>query len=383
MSNVSISLCPSYDDRILEDSLSECLSRLGGIEKFVKPGNKVLLKVNALMGLPPESACPTHPAFVKAVAKQVIKAGGIPVIGDNPGSITADINSVFRTIGYDRVAEELGIEITNLRQTGSVEVPSKINRTVKEFPVSKGVLDADVVINLPKLKTHMLMLYTGAIKNMFGAVPGFHKSRLHFAAPNSNDLAAIFVDIYSAVKPALNIMDAVVSMEGTGPSAGKARKTEMILASADGVALDAVASTIIGYIPLEVPTTRIASEHDIGEARLEKINTFGIDINGLVIRDFEKIRSAFEVTSRIPGWATALSRLFTERIKVFPRIDPGKCTACQTCVKGCPVHCITVEKGKTYNIDRSKCISCFCCHELCTYKAIELKKNLLARLIYR
>jgi len=383
MSDVSIIRCASYDEANLSSSLDEALKLIGGIESFVKPSQKVLLKVNCLMAAEIDSATTTHPLFVKAVAKKVLSAGAVPMIGDNPGNAGADPLKVLEQNGYGKIARELGIELVNFQQSGTVTLPARSNKIIRTINVSKAVLDADVIINLPKLKTHMMVLYTGAVKNMFGAVPGFNKSRLHFTAPNPDDFASILVDIYSQTKPSLNIMDAVMAMEGNGPSGGKPRKTDLIIASADGVALDCVASSIIGYDPLEIPTTKLAMDLGLGEGNIDKIDILGIALKDAKVKDFIKVRNAYELSKKVPRMILKLLKSVMDLVSVRPSIDRNKCTACQTCVKNCPAGCMTVEKGKTYKIDRKKCIMCFCCHELCPYKAIELKKSLLAKAFIR
>ncbi len=378
---VSISKCDSYEEAAIEEALTKVIENLGGLDKFIKPKQKVLLKINALMGAAPESACPTHPALVKAVAKKVLEIGAEPFIGDAPGNAVVDVNSVYEIIGINKIAKELGIRTVNFFQEGTAEIPARANNKVKVLHISKTVLNADVIINLPKLKTHMMMLYTGAIKNMFGTIPGFHKTQAHFEAPNPQDFAAMLVDIYSATKPQLNIMDAIVGMEGTGPAAGTPREIGLILASADGVALDSIASRIIGYSPFDIPTTKIAATLKIGEANLEKIEVKGENIETLIIKDFKKIKGFFNLTNNMPGFIyTIMSPIIKKLIRIRPKINPEKCIACQTCVRACPMKCIEVKKDTAYNIDYSKCITCFCCHELCPYKAVDLKRSLLAKL---
>lgn len=383
MPDVSIIRCGSYDEAELSSSLDEALELIGGMKKFVKPSQKVLLKVNCLMAAEAGSATTTHPMFVKAVAEKVLAAGAIPMIGDNPGNAGSNPLKVLEQNGYGKIARELGIELVNFQQSGTVILPARSNKIIKTINISKAVLDADVIINLPKLKTHMMVLYTGAVKNMFGAVPGFNKSRLHFTAPNPDDFAGILVDIYSQTKPSLNIMDAVMAMEGNGPSAGKPKKTGLIIASADGVALDSVASSIIGYDPLEIPTTKIAMGLGLGEGNIDKINILGTALKDAVVPNFIRVRNAYLLSKKIPAVLLNIMKFVMNSISIKPSINSNKCTACQTCVNNCPAKCITVRKGELYKIDHKKCITCFCCHELCPEKAIELKKSLPVRMFLK
>lgn len=383
MQAVSIARCSSYDEKELDRSTEELLSHIGGIQKYVKSGQKVLLKINALMESDPEKAIITHPELTRAVAKLVIRAGGTPVIGDNPGSAVSDPVNVIRRSGYGKIADELGIEIISLQAKGARTFPAGERGRRTEIVISSGILDADVVINLPKLKTHMLMLYTGAVKNMFGAVPGFNKSKLHFLKPSPDDLAGTIADIYGITKPALNIMDAVVSMEGNGPSGGTPKKTGLLLASSDGVALDAVASKMIGFKPEDVPTTAAAGRRGMGEASLERIEVKGVKLRDIGNLGFKKPSSQGLLLKLIPGPVYSAAKPLLNMVKILPIIDAEKCRACGICAESCPAKCISMIKGKTYRIDQKRCIMCFCCHELCPYKAIELKRSFLAGVIFR
>lgn len=377
-SEVSIVKCFSYDENEVSEAIAKSLSNLGGIEKFVKPSQKVLLKVNALMGLAPEKACTTHPAVVKAVAKLVLKAGGIPFIADEPGSFYGGTDKIYEICGFKKVAEELGIEIKSLKEHGAELIkPSIFTKLSGEIPISKLALESDVIINLPKLKTHMLTVFTGAVKNMFGTVPGHHKSKFHFEFSDPDDFSRILVEIYNATKPALNIMDAAVSMEGQGPSYGNPKKTSMILASTDGVALDSVAAYLIGYSLDEVPTTKLADEKNVGQGDISKIKILGSSIDGSKVKGFKKGRNFYALMKKIPKFIMVLLNPIFSLIKTVPVIDKKKCTACQTCVKICPANAMKIVKNKSYLVDRKKCIICFCCYETCPNKAIKLTRNIL------
>ncbi len=383
MSTVSISKCSSYSEKDLEDALRDLLSNIGGIENFVKPGQKVLLKINALMESSPESAIITHPEFTKAVAKMVLNAGGTPFIGDNPGNAGSNPVKAVENMGYGKIADELGIEIVNLQKNGVKTFVPKIGDPRVPIHVSRSVFEYDVVINLPKLKTHMLMLYTGAVKNMFGTVPGFNKSKLHFVLPDPKQFSRTIVEIYSITKPSLTIMDAVTAMEGNGPSGGTPRNTGLILASSDGVALDAVAAEITGFKSNSILTTSIAGKHAIGESSLKNIEVRGASIEEIRVPGFKRPLSSYNFLKVLPGFLYSLAKPLLNMARIMPIIDAEKCRACLACVKNCPAQCIQIRKGEMYKIDRKKCIMCFCCHELCPYKAISLKRSALARILFR
>lgn len=329
----------------------------------------------------PESAITTHPSLVSAVVKEVKRIGAIPLVGDTPGNATADINKTLTTTGIKQATEEAGGQVINLLEAGSIEIASPSNnQRAKTLRICKSALEVDAIINLPKLKTHNYTLYTGAIKNMFGCVPGFHKAHYHMLAYRPADFAEILVDVFHLLKPTLNIMDGVFGMEGNGPNGGNKRFMGIIMASADGVALDAVASYLIGYKPFSIDTTRVAHKRNLGEAQLEKIETVGADLEKFIKEDWKHPSTILLLSRFVPDWMHSLTKPFTRLIRVNPFIDQNICVKCQICVKSCPTKTIHYKEGKV-EIDLKNCIMCFCCHELCPYHAIRLKTSWLLRLL--
>ena len=378
MPKVSITTCNSYGEAEIDRSVKESIDLIGGLSSFIKPGQKVLLKVNALMALDPGTACPTHPAVVKAVAKLVIKAGATPVIGDSPGGATTGFDHVFETCGYNRIAKELEIETKDLKKLPIVNVELKTKNAIITVPVADLNNSFDAVINLPKLKTHVLTVTTGAAKNMFGSVPGYYKSKLHFIAPGIDDFCSMLVGVYKKTMPALTVMDAVESMEGNGPSGGQARKTNTIFASGDGIAVDVVSAYCAGFAKGEIPILESAKISGF-ETDIDKIETAGRPLKDNIFHGFKKPVSFYKITKRLPPLFIDAFGALLRNIKNVPQIDPKKCSACQTCVKNCPAKCITVVKNLKYDINYSKCVACFCCHEMCPEKAVKIKKSFLAR----
>ncbi|MFH1541786.1 MAG: DUF362 domain-containing protein [bacterium] len=376
MPSVSLISCQTYN----QPEVDQAIQSLGLIDKIVKPGQKVLLKVNMLMGAAPEQAITTHPAIVAAVIKEVKKAGGIPLVGDSSGNPLSDYMQTMAQCGFVQVCQKYGAGVLSFQQDGIVDVPSPSNnKKIKTIKLAKAVLDVDVIINLPKLKTHGWTLYTGAIKNLFGLVPGFYKSRYHLYAPQPFEFAKTLVDILEITKPQLHILDAVYGMEGAGPTAGKPRAMGVIVASTDAVALDAVCSTLIGYKPMDIDTTKIAHDRGLGTGLLEKIHIEGPDLSSFVIKDWQHSASTYNLTKNIPHFINLiLQPLLARWLRVDPVVNQAKCTKCQVCVKSCPVKTIH-NKNKKVIIDHSKCIMCYCCHELCKYEAIDLKRSWLAR----
>lgn len=380
---VSLVPCPDYDQARIETAVKQCLNNLGGISHFVKPGQTVLIKPNALMSASPGQAVTTHPALIAAVVKEVVRAGGKALVGDSPGNAYSNVPLTMEKTGIKAAAEQNGGKIVFFQQDGTARVASPSgNARMPQITLARIVREADVIINLPKLKTHGLTLYTGAVKNMFGAVPGFYKASYHSLFPKAADFAAAIVDIYETAKPALNIMDAVVGMEGHGPNSGDPRRMGLLIASADGVALDAVGAWLIGYSPERILTTRIAAARGLGEMAIEKLELSGPPPEKLRQPDWKKSFSSLGLIGELPDWALTLLSPLLQQVRIYPRIDQSKCTQCLVCFNNCPAKTIEYDKRtKRVTVNRRNCINCFCCHELCQYKAIRLERSWLVKLL--
>lgn len=369
MAQVSIVRCADYQQELVDAAVRQALDNIGGLARFVQPGQRVLLKVNALTMKPPEAAVTTHPAFIKAVVHEVQRNGGIALVGDSSGGMVAGqalTRQTFDVAGIARAAAEAGAELVNFDISGVVAV--QVDGPVQTLHIAKPVLEADVVISLPKLKTHSAAIYTGAIKNMFGTIPGHRKSDYHRMAPKLRNFAEILVNIFAVAKPALAIMDAVVGMEGNGPSAGNPRNIGLVLASPDSVALDAVASKIIGLEPLKIHTTSIAQQKGLGVGDLARIEILGEKLAQVQISDFDLPSNAMLET--MPGF---LVSGLLGMLKARPEINRKTCAGCRFCVENCPVEAISMA-ARFPEIDYQKCISCLCCQELCPQKAVEMKQ---------
>ncbi|OGB90961.1 hypothetical protein A2625_06680 [candidate division WOR-1 bacterium RIFCSPHIGHO2_01_FULL_53_15] len=377
-SKVIIERCDSYSDQPVDAAIHKLLENLGGLEQFVKPGDKVLIKPNALMGASPKLAVTTHPTVITSVVKAVVRCGGIAWVGDSPGNAYANVEKSLTEAGIKQAAESAGAKVVYFQKHGVTYARSPSgNKKIKRIPIANPVLDANVIINIAKLKTHGLTLYTGAIKNMFGSVPGFHKSHFHKECPDPADFARSIVDVFEITRPKLNIIDAVYGMEGNGPSDGAPRKLGLIMASTDAVALDAVGSYLIGFKPSQIETTKAGYKRGLGEDRLEDIEVVGARLDEVRQADWKHAANL----SRLIEWLPEpLYKLAAGWITVNPSIDQGKCTQCMVCVNNCPVKTIHY-KDKVVKINLKDCIHCFCCHELCEYKAVKLNKSWLTRLI--
>jgi len=371
---VSIVDCASYDRDEVTRKVRETLDLLGGLDRYIQPGMKVLLKPNFLSAKEPERAITTHPEIVAAVAREVKALGADVFVGDSPGGAKRGVRRVWRNTGMMDMAERENIELVSFEAAGV----KKFETNGRSYYLAKPAIEADFMINLPKLKTHVLTLMTGAIKNMFGLIPGFRKANYHKEFPKPKDFAQIIVDIFSLKQPGLTIMDAVLSMEGDGPSSGNPYWSKMLLASTDAVAVDAIAGEIIGLNPSKVPVTKAAADAGLGIGWPEMIEVVGKPLNQARLADF-KLTSNRKI-EMIPKF---LVRIIDPYIWVRPAIDGAFCTNCNTCVTSCPVNALSDGKGGPPVFDYDKCINCWCCHELCPEKAVFTKKSWLAEKFIR
>ncbi|MBN2226027.1 MAG: DUF362 domain-containing protein [candidate division Zixibacteria bacterium] len=371
---VALASCSSYDPDILSRKISSMLDQLGGLATFIRPGMKVLIKPNLLSAKDPMRAITTHPEMVAAVARMVRDLGAEVVVGDSPGGAKRGVARVWNNTGMAAMAKRENIELVSFEASGVVE--HKIDG--RSYFLAKPAVEADAIISIPKLKTHVLTLMTGAIKNMFGLIPGFRKANYHKQHPKPSDFAQVVVDILSLCPPQLTIMDAILAMEGDGPSSGTPRWTNLLLASADPVALDAVAAEIIGLRPDKVPTTKIASDAGLGYGWVEAVDIVGERLADVRIHDFKLTSN--RMMELLPKF---LVKIIDPYVWVRPAITSSDCTKCNTCVDSCPVGALSGPKGEIPSFDYDKCINCWCCHELCPSKAVFVDQSWLARKFIR
>jgi len=381
MPSVSIVKCDDYELGKVYHAVHKSLSLLNGTDKLVKPGMKVLLKLNLLSSSqPPERAVNTHPVLVRALVNIFQKDFGCEVcIGDSSGSVkNASTFNAFRITRINEIAEETGARIVNFDKDEYIDIHNRDSEIVDKFRIARTLRTVDFVVSVPKLKTHGLTQYTGAVKNMLGSIPGNGKKNIHLIAPKPTVFAKALVDIYQMVQPHLIIMDAIVGMEGNGPNAGSPRKVGLILAGRDSVAMDAVASSIIGFEPMAVPTIRFAHQRGLGVGELDTVNIVGESMENVLVPDFQKPSSGAQdfAGKYLPDFLLAM--MFDNTCSTFSTVNHSNCTRCYECVRNCPAGAMSKESGKVV-VDKKKCIGCFCCDEVCDFHAIEMKRSLLGR----
>ncbi len=364
---VSIAGCVSYTDA--DASVKTCLDMLGGIGKFVKKGDRVLLKINQLSPKSQDDAVTTHPIFVAAVAKEVSRAGGLPSVGDSPG--LHSLSAVAKKSGILDMCQELDIPLVELGEPQAVKTSGNIS---KSFRLSARLKEFDVLINLPKLKTHSLTGMTCAVKNIYGCIPGKIKGSYHLRFQDPAIFSEMLLDLHDAVHPSLTIVDAVVGMEGSGPAAGNPRDIGLVIAGTSAIAVDTVAMNIIGMKESEVHTASCAKKRGIPGSDISEIEIVGKSLEDVKIKNF---RRPGNMMQKMP---VSLSRIVRGIFTARPVLEKALCISCGSCEKICPAGAITMHQKKP-KFDYGKCIRCYCCHEICPQKAIPLRRGIVAGLL--
>ena len=382
MNNYDVSIFPCPDYSQAESALSRVLEPLGGLD-WVQPGMKIAIKVNLVTAMKPDTAGTTHPALVCALTKMLASRGAEVIIGDSPGGIFSSVylNRVYSVTGM-REAEVCGAKLNdNFGQT-DVEFPEA--NILKHFTCTSWLLDVDAIIDFCKLKSHGMMGMSASVKNMFGAIPGTMKPEYHYKYPNYPDFADMLVDLNEYFKPRLFIADAVVGMEGNGPTAGKPRHIGALLASSSGYKLDLVCADLIGLDKDKVPTLEAAARRGLAPHSAAEVSVSG-PLDSLKIPDFDNVAVhnslLFAGNGKNPllrAFSAAGGKLLVSR----PRLIAGECAGCGVCAGICPAKAITITGGKAI-IEKSKCIRCFCCQEFCPKGAMKVKRPLAARIAAR
>lgn len=374
MPEVAIKRCASYERAAVLRAVTDAVRLLGGMDRLVTRGSRVLVKPNLLAPKPPEAAVTTHPEVVRAVLSLLKDSGALPVVGDSPGLGSA--SKAAEKSGILEVCREMGVELIELKELVVADNPG--GRTFKRLEVAREALEAGCIINVPKLKTHAQMYLTMAVKNMFGCVPGKLKAQWHLSAGvESRHFASMLLELCLFLSPKLSIMDAVEAMEGNGPGSGDPTRLCLIFAGQDPVALDAVAAEVVGASARDVPLLKAAIDAGLPGAvasgrvvlgePIEAVRTHGFRFPPLVSTNF---------TERLPWF---LDRPIRKALTARPHIADNKCTLCGVCVGVCPAG--VMEAANRVEIDYDRCIRCYCCQEMCPKGAISSKDGWLKRLI--
>jgi uncharacterized protein (DUF362 family)/Pyruvate/2-oxoacid:ferredoxin oxidoreductase delta subunit len=373
MSTVSCQACASYELDQVQAAVDACFEDLGGLEAFVRPGDRVFLKPNLLMPASPEQGITTHPAVLRAVIRAVRAAGGEPLVGDSPAATPLKLTA--RRAGLTAVLQDEGVPLADMREPISTASPRAEGK--RAFELSKVAMGCDVLINLPKLKTHALTYVTLAQKNLFGLVFGLKKGQWHMAAQSPEHFAGLLADLYAAIvdhphgpKRILHLMDAVLCLEGNGPGAGGTpRHLGALLASTDGVALDRVACELAGLDHRLAPLLRLSMAQGLGQGDLDRIELVGVPLAAIAREPLvppegqhgsPSLQAALWSSARLRNWAL-------ER----PQVHREPCVVCGQCARICPAGAITMHgELDAARVDYDRCIRCYCCAEICPHAAI-------------
>ncbi|OFW57056.1 MAG: hypothetical protein A2Y75_02600 [Candidatus Solincola sediminis] len=344
-----------YDERRMNESVAGILDASG----LEFAGKNVLVKPNLLGPFSPDSAVVTHPALIRTVRRQLRERGCRVMIGDNPG--IRGYGMVAKTARVSGAGEAAGDDFVNLTlRPRRFKIDS---RFVESVSISSEILEVDILISLPKFKTHMGTVITGGVKNSYGFVVGADKTRLHAAAPRHEDFGELVADVYAIRPPDLVIMDAIIGMEGNGPSGGKPRRIGCLMASDNATAIDLAFCRMTGLDPMKVATQRTVMTRGLGPGSLEEV-----DISGEI-----PLLPRFRIPAnlmRLDPWGIG-HRLISRRLaRPQIKVDKSKCVACGACAESCPVRAIEVVNYPSF--DYNQCISCYCCYEICPENALRV-----------
>ena len=362
-SKLAVVRCGDYEACAVDAAVRAAVDLLGGIGLFVKPGQTVLVKPNLLSPRPPEQAVTTHPHVVGAVIRLCQDAGASRIwVGDSCAG-GHGVERLWAETGLQAVVPPTGAELRSF--TESVEsVPCGERRV----PVPAWLHEVDVVISLPKLKTHLLTLLTCGVKNMYGIIAGQAKSLYHADHPSPRSMSTFLTDVYAAFTPGLTIVDAVQAMQGDGPANGDPVSVGLILASPDAVAVDSLCARLLGLRPTDISTTRLAYERGLGQADMEHIDVLG-DAADLL----QDVRLKLPRTRFLQRLPEGLFRMLTWVLKYRPVVDDDQCVRCGVCSGICSQQAIRADEDGRLRIQRERCILCMCCVESCPRHAITVR----------
>lgn len=376
MSKIGIIKCDNYDYEKVIEGVYKALEGLDSINSM-KQG-RVLVKTNLLKKNKPEDGVTTHPYIVEGVVRFLQDRGHQVIIGDSPGGpfLAGLLKSIYDASGLTDVANRTKCELNF--DTQSTEIFNEDAMFLKHMKVVKAFDEVDYIISCGKLKTHTMMTYTGAVKNLFGVIPGVIKADYHLKMNDIDHFANMLIDICEYMKPSFSILDGIEAMEGDGPSSGDIRNLGLILAGDNPYDLDYVASSITGI--KNVPTIFESEKRGLLSDK-DLLDFFGDDISDIEIKPFKLPKSTHVnfVSGKVPKF---VEDFILDSIRPYPMIKYSECISCGICAQNCPAKVIDMSTKKPI-INTKECIRCFCCHELCPKKAVGIKRNPLHKMIFK
>lgn len=375
MDKVNIYKCQNYEYENIKKAMDQTIASFD-VLKNIKKGTKVVIKANLVSAMKPENAVVTHPLLLKYLYDYLINKGASVVIGDSPSGMFTEtaLNNIYKATTLN----ELGLNLNH--NFNKVSTTFKDAEVLKIFDYDEFLKDADIRINFSKLKTHAMMGMSASVKNLFGCIPGTTKLEYHYRFPNHDDFANMLIDINEYFKMDVNIIDAIVGMEGNGPTMGNPRDIGCILSSTNPYALDYIASKLININYEKVNTIQQSINRKLFNTENIKIND---DIEKYIVKDFKLIdnNQSLEFYSDSNNlFYKAVSKVTNKLFENKPDVIKKKCISCGKCMRNCPKQAIKMVNGYPV-IDRSKCIKCYCCQEFCPKGAMVLKTSKVAKIL--
>lgn len=372
--DVAVVRCKTYNVEAVKPALEEALNAVNGLD-FVMPGMKIIIKPNLVSFKKPDAAATTHPALLEALVEMLLAHGADVTIGDSPGGPHSLplLNRVYAATGMDRL-EKLGAKLNRNMNEKTVDFPE--GKVLKNFTYTEYLDEADAIIDFCKLKSHGMLGMSAAVKNLFGTIPGLKKPEVHYKFQNDAEFADMLVDLNEYFKPRLAICDAVVGMEGNGPTAGTPRQIGAIIASKSTYYADVVGAELIGMNIDGLPTLQAAYERGFAPASSKNLRVYG-DIRALTVDDF-KAPPVRGLSFMRKG--NVLHFISKAALEHKPTLKKRFCVGCGKCARICPAKAIEM-KNKKPHINREKCIRCFCCQEFCPRAAMVAHRPLAAKVL--
>lgn len=372
--DVAVVRCKTYNVETVKPALEEAVNAVKGLD-FVKPGMKIIIKPNLVSFKKPDAAATTHPALLEALVEMLLARGADVTIGDSPGGPHSLplLNRVYAATGMDRL-EKLGAKLNRNMNEKTVDFPE--GKVLKNFTYTEYLDEADAIIDFCKLKSHGMLGMSAAVKNLFGTIPGLKKPEVHYKFQNDAEFADMLVDLNEYFKPRLAICDAVVGMEGNGPTAGTPRQIGAIIASKSTYYADVVGAELIGMNIDGLPTLQAAYERGFAPASSKNLRVYG-DIRALTVDDF-KAPPVRGLSFMRKG--NVLHFISKAALEHKPTLKKRFCVGCGECARMCPAKAIEM-KNKKPHINREKCIRCFCCQEFCPRAAMVAHRPLAAKVL--
>ncbi len=373
MPQVSVYKTPSYDPQQVQAAVCAHFQALE-LCHLIRPEQKIVIKPNLIMKRNPQDAATTHPALVEAVIRQLQQLGAQDItIAESGGGLYTEplLRGLYQTCGMAEVARRTGVKLNF--DTGSRQIDGD-GQITRHFTVINPVADADLIVNICKLKTHCMTYLSGAVKNLFGCVPGLMKPELHMRYPEKEDFCRMLLDLSAALPRVISFIDAVEAMEGDGPTGGRKKQVGLTLCSADRYALDLAATAVLGVKPAQVVTVRQSIERGLCPDSLEKVELLGHPDALTQAGPFLPPRSKqTDFSSQFPPALRPLVQRAVRRMGPRPAIRRKDCIGCGRCAESCPAHTIQVIEHKAV-IHYQDCIRCFCCHEMCPKQAVNIRR---------